>query len=308
MSQFELFGVDAFTKRAFAGNPAAVVTLDDADWPDEAWMQSVAFEMNLAETAFVRRRTEAGVGSEADGTSDAPADADADADGASGAHADGTSSADAAFALRWFTPGAEVDLCGHATVATAHVLWASGRLPRHQVATFATRSGLLTATPRPGEEIELDFPALPPSPEPAPAGLVEALGVDPAVVRSVLRSRFDLLVELDRAASVAALAPDFRALRAVEARGTIVTARADAGDDVDVVSRFFAPAVGVDEDPVTGSAHCVLAPYWAAALGRTTLQARQISRRGGLLRIELRGDRVGIAGHAVTVYQGRLTL
>lgn len=278
LASFELFGVDAFTDRPFAGNPAAVVTLDEAPWPADGWMQALAAEMNLSETAFVRRL--------------------------------GASTGDG-FGLRWFTPATEVDLCGHATVATAHALWHSGRLPAQDDARFETRSGPLRATPQPDGSIELDFPALAPQPRAeAPDGLLAALGLAqlPPTEREVFRSRFDTMVVVAAASTVAAVAPDFPALREVDTRGVIVTAPADPGSGVAFVSRFFAPRAGVDEDPVTGSAHCVLAPYWAARLGRRELRARQISARGGDLRLTLRGDRVGIAGHAVLVHQGRLTL
>jgi PhzF family phenazine biosynthesis protein len=216
--------------------------------------------------------------------------------------------------LRWFTPLAEVDLCGHATVASAHVLHESGRLAGDRRAVFMTRSGGLTATVGGDGWIELDFPALPvetsDAPSQAPSGLLEALGVAADGVRFVGRSRFDTLVELADAAAVAQLQPDAAALRPVPTRGVIVTAAAAADDpDHDFVSRFFAPDVGVDEDPVTGSAHCVLAPYWAARLGRDQLRARQVSRRGGELRVRLLpGDRVGIAGQAVTVLRGHLSV
>lgn len=274
---YELHGVDAFTDRPFAGNPAAVVPLDGDAWPPDAWMQALAANMNLSETAFVRH----------DGAGDR-----------AGERHDGR------FDLRWFTPGAEVDLCGHATVATAHVLWATGRLPLGTTARFATRSGELLARRLADGAVELDLPALPPEPVVAPAGLLAALGIEGGA-GEVLRSRFDVVVVVPTEADVAALDPDLAALRRIDARGVIVTAPADAAD-VDLVSRFFAPAVGVDEDPVTGSAHCVLAPYWSVRLGRTALRARQISARGGDLRLALHGDRVTIAGHAVTVHSGFL--
>jgi PhzF family phenazine biosynthesis protein len=207
--------------------------------------------------------------------------------------------------LRWFTPVAEVDLCGHATLASAHVLWETGRSGPGTPATFDTRSGRLVATPLGPGRAELDFPALPAETGPAPGGLLSALGVATEAVRWVGRSRHDLLVELGSEAEVAALSPDVGALGAVPARGTIVTAAAD-GPAYDLVSRFFAPAVGVPEDPVTGSAHCVLGPYWAARLGRAELLARQLSRRGGELGVRVGGDRVVISGSAVTVLRGHL--
>lgn len=253
-----LWQVDAFTAEPFAGNPAAVCLLDRAR--DDAWMQRVAAEMNLSETAFLLPVGEA-------------------------------------YGLRWFTPKVEVDLCGHATLASAHILFAkrggTGGI------RFLTRSGELEAA-RDGDLIELDFPALSTAEEPPPPGLLDALGAKP---RSTARSRFDRLVELESEEAVRALRPDFHALRKVETRGVIVTAR---GKRHDFVSRFFAPAVGVDEDPVTGSAHCVLAPYWASRLGKTEMAGFQASARGGEVRVRLRGDRVLLGGRAVTVLEGEL--
>lgn len=267
----DLYQVDAFTDRAFAGNPAAVCWLPEAR--EAEWMQHVAREMNLSETAFLVRR-EAG-------------------DGGDG------------FDLRWFTPAVEVELCGHATLASAHVLWESGRLAAGETARFHTRSGLLTAERMPGADgwIELDFPANRAAEVPPPPGLLESLGA--AEVRFVGKSRFDYLVELPSEAAVLALRPDFGRLRTIPVRGIVVTARAAQGP-FDFVSRFFAPAAGVDEDPVTGSAHCTLAPYWGARLGRDTLLAHQVSARGGVMRLRLAGDRVKLGGQAVTVFSGRL--
>jgi PhzF family phenazine biosynthesis protein len=254
--------VDAFADRPFAGNPAAVCVLPAP--ADEQWMRDVAREMNLSETAFLH-----------------PVE-------------DG-------FHLRWFTPAVEVDLCGHATLASAHVLWESGALAADAEARFHTRSGLLTARRADGW-IEMDFPAKPEDPDDTPDGLEQALG---APVVYVGRSQFDVLVELESEEVVRSLAPDMTLLRSVEARGVIVTARSEM-DDVDFVSRFFAPRVGVDEDPVTGSAHCVLAPYWAHELGRDALVGYQASARGGIVRVRARGDRVILAGQAVTVLRGEL--
>jgi predicted PhzF superfamily epimerase YddE/YHI9 len=254
--------VDAFTSEPFKGNPAAVCVLEAER--DAAWMQRVASEMNLAETAFLRPKEDG-------------------------------------FGLRWFTPAVEVDLCGHATLASAHVLWESGRLAAGQTARFHTKSGLLTAV-RVGDWIELDFPSTPEEGVEAPPGLLEALG---ALPRYVGKSRFDYLVELDSEADVARLRPDFGALGAISARGVIATARsADPG--FDFVSRFFAPASGINEDPVTGSSHCCLAPFWSRLLGKETFLARQISARGGVLKVRLDGDRVRLGGQAVTVLQGDL--
>lgn len=255
--------VDAFTNRPFAGNPAAVCILSTA--ADPKWMLNVAREMNLAETAFLVRQQDG-------------------------------------YDLRWFTPEIEMDLCGHATLASAHVLWEEGHLTPNTQARFHTKSGLLTAD-RKGAWIELDFPATPASPASPPAGLTEALGAKPVFVG---RSRFDYLVEVDSEATVRRLAPDLGALARVETRGVIVTSRADKGK-YDFVSRFFAPQSGVPEDPVTGSAHCALTPYWSAKLGKKELVAYQASLRGGELRVRLDGDRVHLAGQAVTVLRGELT-
>jgi len=258
----KLWQVDAFTDRPFAGNPAAVCWLEEA--ADPAWMQAVAAEMNLAETAFVRRLDE---GHE----------------------------------LRWFTPTVEVDLCGHATLATAHAVWEGGLAPAGAPLRFSTRSGVLTCV-RDGDWIELDFPSTPASPAEPPEGLLDALGVAPVFLG---RSRFDYLAVLDSERAVRSVRPEFRRLGEVEARGVIVTAPSD-DPGYDFVSRFFAPAVGVDEDPVCGSAHCCLAPYWSERLGKTELSARQVSARGGVLRLRNRGERVTLGGKAVTVLRGEL--
>ena len=254
--------VDAFTSRPFAGNPAAVCVLDGPR--DEQWMRDVASEMNLSETAFLHPR-------------------------------------DDGWALRWFTPAVEVDLCGHATLASAHVLWQDGLLPRDAQARFHTRSGLLTAA-RDGDWITLDFPAKPEQAAPAPEGLEQALG---SRIVYAGRSLFDWLVELESEEAVRALTPDLSMLARVQARGVIVTAAGNGGEH-DFVSRFFAPQVGVPEDPVTGSAHCVLAPFWAARLGRDVLTGFQASRRGGVVKVRVAGDRVLLGGQAVTVMRGEL--
>jgi len=254
--------IDAFTDEPFRGNPAGVCLLDSPR-PD-TWMQAVAREMNQAETAFLL-----------------PV-------------ADG-------FELRWFTPAVEVELCGHATLASAHFLWRQGHLPASHPARFHTRSGLLAATLQ-EDWITLDFPATPPVACEPPAQLLAALGIRAA---AVLRSRFDYFVVLVEPDQLRALRPDLRALREVEARGAIVTTISDE-PGADFLSRFFAPQVGVDEDPVTGSAHCALAPYWAARLGRRTLTGRQISARGGIVRVEDAGERFYLSGKAVTVTEGML--
>lgn len=256
--------VDAFTNRPFAGNPAGVCILPNAASP--SWMQDVAREMNLAETAFLVKQRHG-------------------------------------YDLRWFTPAVEVDLCGHATLASAHVLWEDGHLTSDAQARFHTKSGLLTADRR-DDWIELDFPATPVSPAPAPAGLVEALGATPHFIG---RSKFDYLVEVDSETTVRQLEPNLSALARAQARGVIVTSRADGASKYDFVSRFFAPQSGVPEDPVTGSAHCALAPHWSAKLGKKELVAYQASARGGELRLRLSGDRVKIGGQAVTVLRGDLT-
>lgn len=257
-----LWQIDAFTDRPFHGNPAAVCLLQD-EKPD-AWMQAVAAEMNLAETAFLRR-------------------------------------GDDGFKLRWFTPTVEVDLCGHATLASAHFLWQDGHLQPMAEARFHTRSGLLTAREREGW-ITLDFPATPADPAYPPHGLEEALGITPV---SVGRSLYDLIVEVPDEQAVRTLRPDLAALERLPVRGIIVTARSDQ-PGVDFVSRFFGPACGVPEDPVTGSAHCTLGPWWAPQVGRDDLVGYQASARGGTVRVEVRGDRVRLAGQAVTVVRGTL--
>jgi PhzF family phenazine biosynthesis protein len=257
--------VDAFAERAFAGNPAAVCIMEGPRAED--WMQNVAAELNLSETAFLYPEN-------------------------------GT------YRLRWFTPATEVDLCGHATLASAHVLWESGYLSADQCAEFETRSGRLRAL-REQDWITLDFPAKPSQPAAPPAGLLEGLGL--TSVRNVARNVFDYLVEVESAEQVRALNPDFATLHQVQVRGTIVTALAD-DDHADFVSRFFAPRAGVNEDPVTGSAHCALGPYWAERLGRTTLLGYQASRRGGLVRVQVKGDRVLLSGRAITVMRGDLLI
>jgi len=262
MPNLDLYQVDAFTDRPFAGNPAAVCFLPGPAEPQ--WMQDVAREMNLSETAFLHPE-------------------------------------DGGYRLRWFTPAVEVELCGHATLASAHVLWESGRLAPGETARFQTLSGLLTAG-RDGDWIELDFPARTAEPVEPPPGLLEALGVEPVFVG---KSRYDYFLEVAGEDAVRAVAPDFRVLRSLPVRGIIVTARGTS-NPFDFVSRFFAPGAGVDEDPVTGSAHCTLAPYWTSRLGRNELLAYQASARGGVVRVRVAGDRVRLGGRAVTVLAGGL--
>lgn len=253
-----LFQVDAFTDRIFAGNPAAVCLLPR--WPDAGAMQAIASENNLSETAFL-----VGAGSE--------------------------------YELRWFTPVSEVDLCGHATLASAFVLFEHFGVDG--AVTFDTRKGELSV--RRDEEglLRMDFPALPAKPADSPEGMLEALGGSPTEV--LLAD--DYLVRYSEEREVREVDPDFAALSGLGARGVIVTA---PGDTVDFVSRFFAPDCGVPEDPVTGSAHCTLTPYWAEHLGKSRLHARQISRRGGELWCELRGDRVEISGNAALYLSGSI--
>jgi len=255
--------VDAFTNKAFAGNPAAVCVLREP--APEEWMRHVAREMNLSETAFLAPH-------------------------------------DGGYQLRWLTPAVEVDLCGHATVAAAHVLWEDGHLPAGQQARFHTRSGLLLADRR-GDWIELDFPAKVVQAATPPPELLPALGVAKAAF--VGKNVFDYLVEVDSEEKLRSLAPDHSALRKIPVRGVIVTARS-ASAEFDFVSRFFAPGSGVDEDPVTGSAHVALGPYWSQALGKTEFTAYQASSRGGVVRVRLKGDRVILGGQAVTVMTGEL--
>ncbi len=250
--------VDAFTDRAFGGNPAAVCRLES--FPSDRWMQSMASEMNLSETAFVVDRP------------------DGDRD------------------LRWFTPGAEVDLCGHATLATAHLVGA-GR--------FHTRSGVLACTVGDDGLVEMDFPALPAVPATVDVqSLSDALGCEPV---GVYRSRFDLLIEVADASVVRGLQPDIDSLVAFGARGYCVTAAGDR-DGIACVSRFFAPNVGVREDPVTGSAHCMLGPFWAERVGSRVLVGEQASARGGRVMMRCEGDRVILGGRATTVWSGTLAI
>ena len=263
---YRFFQVDAFTREPFSGNPAGVCLLEEPHAKD--WMQRVAAEMNLSETAFVMLRS------------------------------------DGDYDLRWFTPAVEVDLCGHATLATAHILRQTGALSDGETARFHSKSGLLTARAA-GSRIELDFPATPPVESEVPEGLLEALGIESAVW--VGRPRFDYLVEVGSDRAVRELAPAFSELHGLGVRGVIVTARS-ADPAFDFVSRFFAPGSGIDEDPVTGSAHCALAPYWAAKLGRISLTGYQASARGGIVEMTLAEDRVRLRGNAVTVLEGTLRI
>jgi predicted PhzF superfamily epimerase YddE/YHI9 len=256
-----LFHVDAFTDRPFGGNPAAVCLLPA--WKEDRWLQAVAREMNLSETAFLVKQPD---------------------------H----------FDLRWFTPAIEVDLCGHATLASAHVLWQQGQATGDEIG-FSTRSGTLKAV-RHGDDIELDFPLKPEEAGEAPPGLLESLEVS---AKYVGKNKLDYLVEVESEAALRALAPDFKRLAAVPVRGIIVTSKS-ADPRFDFVSRFFAPAAGIDEDPVTGSAHCCLADFWRKRLGKTEFVAFQVSARGGVVKVRVVKDRVFLSGKATTVAKGEL--
>ncbi|MFJ5835115.1 PhzF family phenazine biosynthesis protein [Streptomyces sp. NPDC093089] len=262
--------VDAFTDRPFSGNPAGVLLLDS--FPDDTWLRQVAAEVNLSETAFAH-----------------PLPAGGDAD----------------WALRWFTPTTEVDMCGHATLATAHVLHTTGKASG--TVRFATRSGVLGATAAADGTITMDFPTSSLTPVPVPDGLAKALGAEVVAVHDTAAHIGDLVVELRDEATVRSLTPDFAALTALSSRGVIATAAAEHPDSgYDFVSRGFFPAVGIDEDPVTGSAHTALAPYWAARFGREDLTGFQGGARTGLVRTRLRGERTLLTGRAVTVIDGDL--
>ena len=258
---FPLFHVDAFTERPFAGNPAAVCLLPV--WKEDTWLQAVAREMNLSETAFLVKQPD---------------------------H----------FDLRWFTPTAEVDLCGHATLASAHILWQQSQTTDGEI-SFTTRSGILKAV-RHGDDIELDFPMMPEETAEPPPGLLPALG---ASAKYVGKSPFGNLVELESEAALRGIAPDFKRLASVPMRGVVVTSTS-ADPRFDFVSRFFAPAIGVEEDQVTGSAHCCLADFWRKRLGKAEFVAFQASARGGVVRVRVVNDRAFLGGKAVTVAKGEL--
>ena len=267
LAPVRLFQVDAFTDRPFSGNPAAVCLLPEPR--DPRWMQQVASEMNLSETAFVQDRR------------------------------------DGDLELRWFTPTTEVDLCGHATLAGAHVVWEEAIYPHTTELRFHTRSGPLLAR-RSEAGIEIEFPARPEVAAEPPQGLLEALAVEPEYVG---RNEADYLIELASESAVRSVQPDFRRLAGVPMRGVAVTAAASsaaAPSRYDFVSRFFAPAVGVDEDPVTGSAHCCLGPFWQGRLGRDRLTGFQASSRGGFVDLWVAGERVVLSGQAVTVFRADL--
>jgi PhzF family phenazine biosynthesis protein len=256
-----LFHVDAFTDRPFTGNPAAVCLL--SSWQPDRWLQAVAREMNLSETAFLVKQAD---------------------------H----------FDLRWFTPTVEVDLCGHATLASAHILWQQGQATANEI-RFSTRSGMLKAS-RHGDDVELDFPLKPEVEAQAPPGLLPSLGISPKYVG---KNQFDYLVEVESEAVLRGIVPDFKRLTTVPVRGIIVTSTS-ADPRFDFVSRFFAPAVGVDEDPATGSAHCCLGDFWRKRLNKSEFVAFQASARGGIVKVRVTKDRAFLGGQAITVAKGEL--
>lgn len=259
----KIFQVDSFAHRPFSGNPAAVCVLDHT--PDDSWLQGVALDMNLSETAFLLKEA-------------------------------------AGWRLRWFTPAVEVDLCGHATLAAAHILYSYAYEAADATIRFHTRSGELQVQ-KEGDWLQMNFPAEKPTAAPPPDGMLEALGCKASFIG---KNRMDYLIEVASESQLRELDPDFQSLRKIPARGMIVTAQADSAKGYDFASRFFGPAVGVDEDPVTGSAHCALAPYWAEKLGRDKLVGYQASARGGIVRTEVRGERVLLGGQALTVFEGEL--
>ena len=258
-----IYQVDAFTDALFSGNPAAVCILEKV--ADTKWMQNIASEMNLSETAFLY----------------------AEEDG---------------YNLRWFTPAVEVDLCGHTTLASAHILWEEGFLDPDKDARFHTRSGLLTASKK-GDFTELNFPSEPENEAPIPGGLSESLGVNPLYVG---KNRFDYLVQLEDEGIIRNLEPDFNLLKRIPARGIIVTSTSN-DTEYDFISRFFGPASGINEDPVTGSAHCCLGPFWGRILGKSRLTAYQASNRGGIIHVTLKDERVILGGKSVTVFKGEIS-
>ncbi|AKB39831.1 PhzF family phenazine biosynthesis protein [Methanosarcina mazei] len=264
----KIYQVDAFTEKPFSGNPAGVCVLNEK--LDEKIMQNIAREINLSETAFLVKSNE---------------------------------EYDLRYDLRWFTPEGEIDLCGHATLASAHILWEKGFLKNDQEARFSTKSGLLTAIMNNGW-IELNFPALPEEKTEPPAGLLESLGIEATYVG---KNIFDYLIEVESEETVRTMKPDFVKLSKVPARGVIVTARSRTGE-YDFVSRFFAPEIGIWEDPVTGSAHCCLGPYWQKRLNKDEFIAYQASERGGVLKVKVAGERVLISGKAVMVLEGELLI
>jgi PhzF family phenazine biosynthesis protein len=267
-----IFTVDAFTDKPFSGNPAAVCILNEVIY--DSVMQSIAYEMNLSETAFLLKP------------------------------ASGTGRQDEGYSLRWFTPTAEVDLCGHATLSSAHILWEEGLADTGKPVQFQTKSGLLFAHFK-GDKIEMDFPAISEKEVSYPADLIHALGgVEPKYVGM---TRWNYVVELENESAVKSVKPDYARLLALPGWGTMITAKSDSGD-YDFVSRFFAPEKGVPEDPVTGSAHCALGPFWQKRLGKKEFIAYQASSRGGSVGVRVEGDRVFLSGKAVTVIKGEINI
>lgn len=273
--KLKLQTVDAFTDKPFSGNPAAVCLLDDI-LPDSL-MQKIAMEMNLSETAFVLREKDE------DGN---PTDT---------------------YSLRWFTPSSEIDLCGHATLASGHIMWQEGVCKEDETIKFNTRSGLLTAK-KSDKGITLDFPAIPQKEIKYPPELIASIGgANPVYVGM---TKWNYIIELENEEAIHNAKPDYSIMLSLPGWGTIITAQADKNglgkDGYDVVSRFFAPEKGVPEDPVTGSAHCAIAPYWQNKLGKSTLKAYQASERGGTLLLEVIGDRVTLTGTGVTMMAGEM--
>ena len=258
--KLNIYQVDSFTEKPFAGNPAGVCVMEQR--LDERLMQQIAMEMNLSETAFAVREGEG-------------------------------------FRLRWFTPTVEVELCGHATLATAHILWEIGIVKSSGLAVFNTASGILYAS-RKGNLIELDFPAKLEEKADAPPGLLEALHVDATYIG---KSAFDYLVLVESEDTIKNMEPDYSLLKKVQARGVMVTSRSSS-PNYDFISRFFAPACGVNEDPVTGSSHCTLGPFWRKHINKNVFTAYQASARGGIVHVRLSGNRVYLGGHAITVMEG----
>ncbi|ODS38575.1 MAG: oxidoreductase [Candidatus Altiarchaeales archaeon WOR_SM1_79] len=261
----KIYQVDAFTNKMFSGNPAGVCIL--VSHKDEEWMQNVAREMNLSETAFLQE----------------------DTDG---------------FKLRWFTPAREVDLCGHATLAGAHILWETKRLSENMEARFHTKSGLLTAK-KTGEWIELNFPKEECRETEAPQELITGLGMPSMQVKYVGRNRMDYILDVESEEIVRKLNPNFELLKKINARGVIVTSASNSSE-YDFVSRFFAPTVGINEDHVTGSAHCCLGPFWQRKLNKNFFTAYQASERGGFVKVRVSDERVYLGGQAITVFCAKL--
>ncbi|MEM9942616.1 MAG: PhzF family phenazine biosynthesis protein [Planctomycetota bacterium] len=265
--ELEIYQVDAFTKVPFKGNPAAVCIVEEGSAVTDDQMQSIAMEMNLAETAFVMKREDG-------------------------------------MQIRWFTPTDEVDLCGHATLASAFVIWKKGEVAVDQPIQFQSQSGTLICRQDSGV-VEMDFPALKAVPSATPDGLLDSMGIGSGIVS---RSCFDYLIEVDSESVVRNCSPDFEKIRKIETRGVILTSQADGGSPFDFVSRFFCPEIGINEDPVTGSAHCCLTPYWAKKLGKKKMIGYQASQRGGIVEVELSTDRVLLKGSAVEILKGKLFL